>query len=287
VSHRIQEFDARAQHERKRGRELLSSGESARRRVAELEAELGMLESAASQLVVGSEERNDVATRYAAESDALLLQLPKLREDLQRLSNVNLNAEADHAELKARELELRKELEDLGRARELLLESIRELDESCETRFVATFELVRAAFADAYAELFPGGEARMWLSDPTHVNESGVEISVRPPGKKMTSLASLSGGERAMTAAALVFALIRVKPAPFYLLDEIDAALDEMNIERFSAMVRNLAAHTQLLIVTHNKKTMEAAERMYGITMAEAGVSTVVSASLEREPAHV
>ena len=283
---RIAELDALARRERQNERELLASGEQARRRVAELEAELGMLEDAAAQQPVSDDEREEIALRYANEPDSILLELPKLREDVSRLSNVNLNAEADRMELEARETELRTQLDDLARARELLLEGIRELDASCETQFVETFETVRIAFNDAYAELFPGGEARMWLTDPDNVNESGVEISVKPPGKKMTSLAALSGGERAMTAAALIFALIRVKPSPFYLLDEIDAALDEMNVERFSMMVRNLATQAQLLIVTHNKKTMELAQRMYGITMAEAGVSSVVSAALDRELAH-
>lgn len=287
LSARITEIDTLARRERQNERELLASGEQARRRVAELEAELGMLEDAAAQQPVSDEERDEIAARYVDEPDSVLLELPKLREDLGRLSNVNLNAEADRAELEARELELRTQLEDLARARELLLEGIRELDASCETQFTATFETVRAAFHDAYSELFPGGEARMWLTDPDNVNESGVEISVKPPGKKMTSLTALSGGERAMTAAALIFALIRVKPSPFYLLDEIDAALDEMNVERFSMMVRNLATEAQLLIVTHNKKTMELAQRMYGITMAEAGVSSIVSAALDRELAHV
>ena len=287
VAKRIAELDIQAQHERQKERELLADGESARRRVAELEAELGMLEDATAQQAIGDDERADIAARYEQEPDSILLELPKLREDLARLANVNLNAEADREDLAAREHELRTQLDDLARARELLLESIRELDVSCETQFVETFETVRTAFHHAYAELFPGGEARMWLTNPENVNESGVEISVKPPGKKMTSLAALSGGERAMTAAALIFALIRVKPSPFYLLDEIDAALDEMNVERFSMMVRNLATQAQLLIVTHNKKTMELAQRMYGITMAEAGVSSVVSASLDRELAHV
>ncbi len=287
LSAQLTQVEANVQRERENERALLARGEQARRRVAELSAELGMLETAAEQHAISTEEADDILNRYADAPDRIWQDLPKLREELNRLSQVNLNAEAERTELEARETTLRTQLDDLARARTLLLEGIRDLDVSCETQFLETFETVRHAFKDAYAELFPGGEARMWLTDPENVSTSGIEISVRPPGKKMTSLAALSGGERAMTAAALIFALIKVKPSPFYLLDEIDAALDEMNVERFSMMVRNLANQAQLLIVTHNKKTMELAQRMYGITMAEAGISSVVSASLDRELAHV
>jgi chromosome segregation protein len=121
----------------------------------------------------------------------------------------------------------------------------------------------------------------MWQTDPEHLSETGIEIAVQPPGKKMTALAALSGGERAMTAAALIFALIKVKPSPFYLLDEVDAALDDANIERLSAMIRDMSGNAQMLIVTHNKKTMELASRMYGVTMQEPGVSSIISAVLD------
>ena len=121
----------------------------------------------------------------------------------------------------------------------------------------------------------------MWQTDPEHLSETGIEIAVQPPGKKMTALAALSGGERAMTAAALIFALIKVKPSPFYLLDEVDAALDDANIERLSAMIREMSGDAQMLIVTHNKKSMELASRMYGVTMQEPGVSSIISAVLD------
>jgi chromosome segregation protein len=148
-------------------------------------------------------------------------------------------------------------------------------------QFNETFLAVSARFSETFAKLFPGGEAKMWQTNPEHLSETGIEIAVQPPGKKMTPLTALSGGERAMTAAALIFALIRVKPSPFYLLDEVDAALDDANVERLSAMVRELASDSQMLIVTHNKKTMELASRMYGVTMQEPGVSSIISATLD------
>jgi chromosome segregation protein len=283
IIERIENGERTARTARQLERERLEGGEAIRRRVAELESALSVLQQQFAESPVGAEERAEIAERYVGQPDAILADLPKLRDDLARLSNVNLNAEADRDELVARETELTGQLEDFARARELLLDGIRELDETSQTQFLKTFDTVRQAFAETYAELFPGGEAHMWLADPEKPNESGIEISVQPPGKRMTSLAALSGGERAMTGVALIFALIRVKPSPFYLLDEIDAALDEMNVERFSRMVRTLAAQAQLLIVTHNKKTMELAQRMYGITMAEPGVSSVVTAALDRE----
>ncbi len=136
-----------------------------------------------------------------------------------------------------------------------------------------------------FKRLFPGGEARMWQTEPEKLSESGIEISVQPPGKKMTPLQSLSGGERAMTAVALIFALIATRPSPFYLLDEVDAALDETNVDRFSAMVRDVAKDAQIVIVTHNKRTMDLAQRLYGVTMAEPGISSIVSVALDEAPA--
>ena len=123
----------------------------------------------------------------------------------------------------------------------------------------------------------------MWQTNAENLSETGIEISVQPPGKKLMPLAALSGGERALTAAALIFALITVRPSPFYLLDEVDAALDDANVERFSKMVRELASESQMVIVTHNKQTMELADRLYGVTMREAGISTIVSAELRED----
>jgi len=265
-------------------REAQAGGESHRLRLAEIEAELGMLVSQFAQNPASDAECRDVEERYRGEPDILTEELPRLREDLSRLANVNLNAESDREALAERDRFLREQLEDLARARAALLESIREIEEQTQEQFNRTFEAVAAAFAAAYGQLFPGGEARMWQTNPDNLSETGIEIAAQPPGKKSMPLAALSGGERAMTAAALIFALIKVRPAPFYLLDEVDAALDDANVERFSAMVRELSTDSQIVLVTHNKQTMELADRMYGLTMAEAGVSTVVSAALtERE----
>ena len=261
-------------------REAAQAGEGGRVRLAEIDAELGMLAAAFAQNPATADECADVEQRYAGETGEVTAELQRLREDLARLQNVNLNAEAEIAELVERERFLKEQIDDLARARETLLASIREIEASSQEAFNVTFEAVRRAFEAVYARLYPGGQAKMWQTEPERLSETGVEISVQPPGKKMMPLHSLSGGERAMASSALIFALVAVKPSPFYLLDEVDAALDDANVERFSAMVREVATDAQLLIVTHNKKTMELASRMYGVTMVEPGISRVIGADM-------
>jgi chromosome segregation protein len=276
------ESEARAAEQRER--DTATAGESDRTRLAQLEAELGMLVSQFAQNPAGAEECADVEQRYREEPDTVVDELPRLRDELARLqANVNLNAETERNEVAERERFLRTQMEDLTQARETLLESIREIERETQIQFNETFERVSEAFTSMYGRLFSGGEAKMWQTEPDNLSETGIEIAVRPPGKKQMPLPALSGGERAMTAAALIFALIATKPAPFYLLDEVDAALDDANIDRFCAMVREFAAESQMLIVTHNKKTMEMADRIYGVTTRDAGVSTIVSAELVRE----
>jgi chromosome segregation protein len=266
-------------------REATAAGESGRMRLAEIDAELGMLQQTFAQNPATSDEQADVLARYADEPGDIVDELPRLREELIRLqANVNLNAEADRDELVERERFLREQMDDLHRARETLLATIAEIETSCQVQFNETFDAVKAKFAEVFEQLFPGGQAQMWQTNPENLSETGIEISVQPPGKKMTALAALSGGERAMTASALIFALIAVKPSPFYLLDEVDAALDDANVERLSTKIRDVSATAQMLIVTHNKKTMELAQRMYGVTMQEPGVSSIVSVTLDDRP---
>jgi chromosome segregation protein len=287
MSDELTKFEADMRSAELEEREAQVGGERYRTRLAEIEAELGMLVSQFAQNPATDEECRDVEERYKEEPDTVADDLPRLREELARLSNVNLNAEADREELAQREQFLREQLDDLSKARETLLESIREIEQQTQVKFNETFNQVSEAFTEMYAKLFPGGQAKMWQTNPENLSETGIEISVQPPGKKLMPLPSLSGGERAMTAAALIFALIKVRPSPFYLLDEVDAALDDANVERFSRMVRDFAGKSQMIIVTHNKQTMELADRMYGVTMGEAGVSSIISAELtqrEREP---
>jgi chromosome segregation protein len=245
-------------------REATASMEAGRRRMAEIDAELGMLTANFAQNPATAEECADVQTRYANDEGDMSAELQRLRDDLGRLSNVNLNAEAER----------------LAQARQTLLDSIREIETSSQEQFNEIFNAVQEQFAKVYARLFPGGQAHIWQTDPDSLSETGIELSVQPPGKKMMNLAALSGGERAMAAAALIFALIKVRPSPFYLLDEVDAALDDANLERFSHLVREVASESQMLIVTHNKRTMELATRIYGVTMVEPGISSIIATDL-------
>jgi chromosome segregation protein len=261
-------------------RESAQHSEGGRLRLAEIDAELGMLAAQFAQNPATAEECADVEVRYANEREDPAPEIARLREELARLHNVNLNAEAEIAELTERDSFLRAQLADLASARDTLLASIREIEASSQVQFNETFVAVKGAFERVYSRLFPGGEAKMWQTSPEQLSETGIEISVQPPGKKMMPLTALSGGERAMAASALIFALIEVRPSPFYLLDEVDAALDDANVERFSHVVRELGKRAQLLLVTHNKKTMEMAERMYGVTMAEPGISSIIAADL-------
>ena len=230
------EVRAAEQHER----DTAAAGESDRTRLAQVEAELGMLVSQFAQNPASSDECDDVEQRYREETDAIIEELPRFRDELARLqANVNLNAEAERNDVAERERFLRVQMDDLTRARETLLESIREIERETQIQFNETFERVSQAFSTMYGRLFTGGEAKMWQTQPESLAETGIEISVRPPGKKAMSLAALSGGERAI-AAALIFALIATKPAPFYLLDEVDAALDDADIDRFCTIVNSL-----------------------------------------------
>jgi len=146
--------------------------------------------------------------------------------------------------------------------------------------FDTAFAAVNAAFGEYFGRLFAGGHAELVLNRPEDVLESGVDIVARPPGKRLQSLVSLSGGERALTMVALIFALLKTNPAPFCVLDEVDAALDESNVRRFTSVLAELSDHTQFMVVSHNRATMEAAQALYGISMDTVGVSTVVSLKL-------
>ena len=175
-----------------------------------------------------------------------------------------------------------------------LTETIREINETSSQRFKETFETVNEHFRKTFVELFRGGEAEMRLLDPDDMLESVIEIVARPPGKRLQNLMLLSGGEKALTAIALLFSLFKAKPSPFCILDEVDAPLDDINTLRFVELLRTMSGETQFVVITHNKLTMEAASLLYGVTMQERGVSNLVSVELdavqpevESEPAAV
>ena len=210
-----------------------------------------------------------------------------LRSQLRDLRRVNPEAPMEYAELKRRHEFLTNQAADLEAAAHSLRQVVAELDRLMESRFRNTFEAVAAQFAEYFPLLFEGGQAQLALTEPQDLSQTGVDIRVRPPGKREQGLALLSGGERALTAVALIFAILTVSSTPFCLLDEVDAMLDEANSGRFRHLLERLAEHTQFIIITHNRQTIEAADTIYGISMDENGVSQVISLRLDEVAAVV
>ncbi len=188
------------------------------------------------------------------------------------------------AELKERLESLEAQREDLEKAIRDTREMIARLENLMTEQFRQTFEALEGAFGRRFHQLFGGGEAVLSLTDPSDLAATGVEITARPPGKKKQPLAMLSGGERALTAVALLMAMLEVRPVPFCVLDEVDAALDEANVGRFSSALRSLAEEIQFVVITHNRGTIEAADALYGVTVGDDAVSRVISLKLADLP---
>jgi len=212
------------------------------------------------------------------------LEAGELRRRIGALGEVNLGAIEEYAQVSERYRFLTEQRQDLLEAKEKLHRLIREMDEEMARRFHTTFEEIRRNFRTVFARLFGGGQADLILAEPDRLLDTGIEIVAQPPGKKLQNLQLLSGGERSLTAIALLFAILHVKPVPFCVLDEVEAALDEANVVRYVNYLREVAEQTQFIVVTHRKETMEAADVLYGVTMEESGVSKLVSVRLdERE----
>lgn len=214
---------------------------------------------------------------------AIEAEMSDLRQKIERLGNVNLDAIREQEELEQRLEFLVKQLEDLRLSERQLGSLIERLNEESQQRFVETFNAVSEHFTKLFKKLFGGGKAEVVLLDPNDVLECGIEITARPPGKEPRNISQLSGGEKTMTAIALLMAVFRSRPSPFVLLDEVDAALDEANNIRFSNVVKEFVELSQFIVITHSKRTMAIADVMYGVTMQEAGVSKRVSVRFDDE----
>jgi chromosome segregation protein len=208
-------------------------------------------------------------------------QLNRKRGQLRRMGLINPEAEREYLEVKERNEFLTTQVADLEAAQVQLREVIGEMDMLMERDFRKTFDAVADEFRGTFAQLFGGGTARLLLTDPEHISTTGVDIQARLPGRRPQSLAMLSGGERSLTACALVFALLRVSPTPFCVLDEVDAMLDEANVGRYRDMLSNLSANTQFIIITHNRNTVQVADTVYGITMGADSASQAMGLRLE------
>ncbi|OLN33322.1 chromosome segregation protein SMC [Desulfosporosinus metallidurans] len=223
------------------------------------------------------------ATLYQTEEDrtALGRKVQDLKRQIEGLGPINQAAIEEYPKMLKRQEFMLAQQDDLVEANRTLRQLISELDETMSERFGESFKAVNMAFQEVFKELFHGGNAELHLVDPDHLLETGVEIIAQPPGKKPQLLSLLSGGERALTAIAILFALLRVKPSPFCILDEIEASLDDSNVQRFAQYIHRLADSTQFVVISHRKGTMESADVLYGITMEECGVSKLLSVQLE------
>ncbi|MBQ0027769.1 MAG: chromosome segregation protein SMC [Lachnospiraceae bacterium] len=206
-----------------------------------------------------------------------------LRDEIKKLGDVNVNAIEEFKEVSERYSFLKTQHDDLVEAEKTLVGIIEELDTAMRKQFKEKFHAIEKEFDKVFKELFGGGHATLELMEDQDILEAGIKIIAQPPGKKLQNMMQLSGGEKALTAIALLFAIQNLKPSPFCLLDEIEAALDESNVERFAKYLHKLTKHTQFIVITHRRGTMERADRLYGITMQEKGVSTLVSVNLVEE----
>ena len=219
--------------------------------------------------------KEELTDRQTIKKDVL-----RIKDEIRKLGSVNVNAIEDYKNLLERHTFLSAQYEDIVKAEETLEGIIQELDEGMRKQFTEKFRDIQREFDKAFKELFGGGKGTLELAEDEDILEAGIRIISQPPGKKLQNMMQLSGGEKALTAIALLFAIQNLKPSPFCLLDEIEAALDDSNVGRFASYLQKLTKNTQFIIITHRRGTMNAADRLYGITMQEKGVSTLVSVDL-------
>jgi chromosome segregation protein len=203
-----------------------------------------------------------------------------VQKALESLGEVNVGAIEEHEELAERFRFLSEQQLDLEHTLESLREAISRINRTSRRRFRETFEAVSKRFSENFPRLFGGGKASLQLTEAEDILEAGIEIMAMPPGKRLQNVNLLSGGEKTMTALALLVAIFQVRPSPFFLLDEVDAALDDANVGRFNGLITEMARVSQFLVITHNKRTIEVADVLYGVTMEQKGVSKLVGVEL-------
>jgi chromosome segregation protein len=239
---------------------------------------LGLGDLPASSTVVEGHARPEEGGGTARE---VLASLREEREALHAkilaMGEVSLSALEEYRDLEERHTFLLAQQEDLTRSVEGLMKAIARINRTSRSKFRAAFDEINARFKENFPKFFRGGHAELRLTDETNILESGIDIVAQPPGKKLQNISLLSGGEKALTAVSLIFSIFLIKPSPFCLLDEVDAPLDEANIDRFNAFVHDISDISQFILITHNKQTMEVVDRLYGVTMEEPGVSKIVS----------
>ena len=207
--------------------------------------------------------------------------ISELKARIKSLGNINVGAIEDFKDIKERWEFINKQYEDLLKSKEDLQSLIKKMEKTMEEQFLISFNEINENFSRVFSALFNGGKATLELDTEDDILKSGIEIKVQPPGKKLQNLNLLSGGEKSLTAVALLFAILEARPSPFCILDEIDAALDEANIARYTRYLKNFSQETQFILITHRKTTMEIADILYGVTMVEEGVSRLLSVKIK------
>ncbi|MFQ6133621.1 MAG: chromosome segregation protein SMC [Armatimonadota bacterium] len=283
-----QELQERIEAMGRSGREVSEATEGLRDRVHQAEVsrarEEAQLDNIRERLADAYELTPQQAARKASgqiKRTVVEREVRRLKRDIRAMGEVNVGAVAEYDRLKARLDFLTGQREDLENAKADLEQIIADLDEASSSAFLEAFEAVGREFDKIFKQLFGGGETQLILTDPDDLLQTGVEVIVRVPDKKVQNLLSLSGGERALTATALLFSLLRVRPSPFCVVDEVDAPLDDSNVQRFLLVLRDFAQESQFIVITHNPLTMEGADRLLGVTMAEPGISTRIELQLE------
>ena len=208
-------------------------------------------------------------------------EVSNLKNIIRDIGVVNLGAIEEYERVSTRYNFLMKQKDDLNKAEDTLLEIINDMDNIMKEKFISTFNEIKVEFKKVFKELFKGGDADIRLTDPDNILETGIELEATPPGKNLRHIGALSGGERTFTAISLLFAILNIRPVPFCLLDEVEAALDESNVDAFGEYLNRYRDKTQFILITHKKKTMEYVNTLYGITMQESGVSKLVSVKLD------
>lgn len=256
-----------------------------------LEIELNRLDVKLDNFLHNLSENYNITYEKAYSDYSLDIAIDDARKRVSELKNrikdigpVNLTAPEEYDRLNERYTFLINGRDDLEKAKATLLDIINEMDEVMKEEFAKTFDIINKNFSTTFKELFRGGDASLKLTNPDDLLETGIEIVASPPGKKLTSISLLSGGEKTFTAISLLFAILKTRPVPFCILDEVEAALDEANVDSFGEYLRNLKEKTQFILITHKKTTMEYVDNLYGITMQESGVSKLVSVKLENIP---
>ncbi len=293
-----QQIDARLKDSDSKISDLKSKREKSLEQFRTLELELSQVqlkrENTANRLeeryqsgfeVLRSEfERDETAQAIIADMtiDEMEADLKNSREKIAKIIDVNLGAIREYEQLKDRYDFLETQRDDLLKAIEDLHKVIKKINKITQQKFIETFKSINEKLMEVFPRLFDGGEARLILVEPEKPLESGVELMIHPPGKKLTRLSLLSGGEKALSAIAFIFSIFLIKPASFCLLDEIDAPLDESNVFRFNNLLQLIGENSQIIVITHNKRTMEFADTLFGITMEQKGISKVVSVNFAR-----